>query len=69
VQISQTGQFVYVIKDDKAELHPVKVARVLGNITVIESGVAEGDAVVVDGHLLLTNGASVTIRQGKKESS
>ena len=66
VQISQTGNFVYVIKDDKAELHPVKVARMLGNITVIESGVAEGDAVVVDGHLLLTNGASVAIRQGKK---
>ena len=62
-------QFVYVIKDDKAELHPVKVARTLGNVTVLESGVADGDAVVVDGHLLLTNGASVAIRQGKKASS
>lgn len=69
VQISQTGQFVYVIKDEKAELHPVKIARVLGNVTVIESGVADGDAVVIDGHLLLTNGARVVIRQGKKESS
>lgn len=69
VQVSQTGQFVYVIKNEKAELHPVKVARVLGNVTVLESGVADGDAVVIDGHLLLTNGARVAIRPSKKESS
>ncbi len=30
VQVSQTGNFVYVIKNDVAELHPVKVARDAG---------------------------------------
>ena len=40
VQVSQTGNFVYVIKNEKAELHPVKVSRTLGDITVLESGVS-----------------------------
>ena len=69
VQVSQAGPFVFVVKNGVAEVHPVKVARVLGNDTVLESGVADGDAVVVEGHLLLTNGARVAVRQGKKESS
>ena len=69
VQVSQTGNFVYVIKNNVAELRPVKVARTLGEVTVLESGVADGDAVVVDGHLLLTNGVRVAIRAGKKASS
>jgi multidrug efflux system membrane fusion protein len=69
VQISQSGHFVYVIKGEKAELHPVKVARTLGEITVLDSGVAADDAVVIDGHLQLTNGARVVIREGKKSTS
>jgi multidrug efflux pump subunit AcrA (membrane-fusion protein) len=69
VQVSQTGNFVYVIKNDRAELHPVKVARALGNITVLETGVNDGDTVVIDGHLQLTNGARVAIRGAKKASS
>ena len=69
VQVSQTGNFVYVIKNDVAELHPVKVTRTLGDIAVLESGVDAGDSVVVDGHLQLTNGARVAIRPGKKATS
>ena len=66
VQASQTGNYVYVIKNDVAELHPVKVARTLGSVTVLESGVADGDSVVVNGHLQLTNGARVAVRGAKK---
>lgn len=66
VQVSQTGNFVYVIKNDVAQLHPVKVARTLGQVTALESGVADGDSVVVNGHLQLTNGARVAIRATKK---
>lgn len=69
VQVSQTGNFVYVIKNNVAELHPVKVSRTLGDITVLESGVADGDSVVVNGHLQLTNGARVAIRAAKKADS
>ncbi len=69
VQVSQTGNFVYVIKNDIAELHPVKVARTLGDVTVLESGVADGDVVVINGHLQLTDGARVAVRAPKKADS
>ena len=69
VQAGQTGNFVYVIKNDLAELHPVKVARTLGDVTVLESGVADGDSVVVNGHLQLINGTRVAIREAKKAGS
>jgi hypothetical protein len=32
---------------------------------VIESGLSDGDVVVTDGHLLLVNGARVTVRERK----
>jgi RND family efflux transporter MFP subunit len=69
VQVSQTGNYVFVINDDKAQLRPVKVARVLGDVTVLESGVNDGERVVVDGHLQLTDGVRVAIRAGKKPVS
>jgi multidrug efflux system membrane fusion protein len=65
VQVSQQGPFVFVVRDNVATVAPVKVARVLGVETVIESGVEDGDVVVTDGHLQLTNGARVTIRPPK----
>jgi multidrug efflux system membrane fusion protein len=69
VQVSQTGNYVFVIKNDKAELRPVKVARAFGEISVLESGVADGETVVIDGHLQLTNGSRVAIRAAKKPVS
>jgi membrane fusion protein, multidrug efflux system len=65
VQVSQQGNFVYVVKDNVAHVTPVKVARSLGTETVIESGLNENDVVVTDGHLLLTDGARVTVRERK----
>jgi len=66
VQVSQAGNYVYVIKDEKAELRPVTVSRSLGELTVLEKGVNDGETVVIDGHLQLTNGARVAIRAAKK---
>ena len=65
VQGSQQGNFVYVIKDNVATVTPVKVARSLGPESVIESGLKEGDVVVTDGHLLLTDKARVAVRERK----
>src|ERR1700722_17876845 len=59
VQVSQTGPFVYVVKDRKAVVQPVKVARTAGTETVISEGLQGGETVVTDGHLLLTNGIAV----------
>ena len=50
-------------------MRPVKVARTLGEVSVIESGVADGETVVVDGHLQLTSGVRVAIRAPKKPVS
>jgi membrane fusion protein, multidrug efflux system len=63
VQVSQQGNFVYVVKDNVATVTPVKVSRLLGAETVIESGLHDGDVVVTDGHLLLNNGARVSLRE------
>jgi multidrug efflux system membrane fusion protein len=65
VQVSQQGPYVFVVRGNIATVTRVKVARLLGTETVIESGVDEGDVVVVDGHLLLTNGARVNVRDPK----
>jgi len=65
VQVSQQGNFVFVVKDNVATVALVKVARSLGAETVIESGLAEGDVVVTDGHLLLNDGSRVTVRERK----
>jgi membrane fusion protein, multidrug efflux system len=62
VQVSQTGPFVYVVKNGVATVQPVKVARTIGQESVIEQGLEGGETVVTDGHLLLTNGARVTPR-------
>jgi hypothetical protein len=65
VQVSQQGNFVFVVKDNVATVTPVKVARLLGDDTVLEAGVDDGDVVVTDGHLLLTNGVRVNVRERK----
>jgi RND family efflux transporter MFP subunit len=63
VQISQAGTFVFVVKDGKASVRPVKVARTVGQDTALASGVEAGEVVVTDGFLLLTDGARVQPRQ------
>jgi membrane fusion protein, multidrug efflux system len=65
VQVSQQGTFVFVVKDNIATVTPIKVARSVGDETVIESGLVDGDVVVTDGHLLLNNGSRVTVRERK----
>jgi len=68
VQVSQTGSFVFVVRDGVAKVQPVTVDRQVGFETVISSGLEDGETVVTDGHLLLTNGARVTVRERKAGS-
>jgi multidrug efflux system membrane fusion protein len=65
VQVSQQGNFIFVVKNNVATVKAVKVSRLLGEETVIESGIEDGDVVVTDGHLLLTDGARVNVRERK----
>ena len=63
VQVGQNGSYVYVVKADKTvEPRDIKVARAIGGDSVIASGLAEGEQVVVDGQLRLTKGTPVEMR-------
>ncbi|KWT91888.1 RND transporter [Candidatus Magnetominusculus xianensis] len=64
VQVSQQGQYVFVVKDDMTVATSiVKVAREFGNELVIESGVSAGETVVTDGQLKLKPGFKVMIKK------
>jgi membrane fusion protein, multidrug efflux system len=68
VQVSQTGSFVFVVKNNAVTVQPVKVARNLGDEIVLESGLQGGETVVTEGQLLLTSGARVAVRAAKAGS-
>ena len=68
LQLSQAGAFVFVVKDNAVAVRPIKVDRTVDGVSAIESGIEEGDVVVTDGQLLLSNGTKVTVRPGRAES-
>jgi len=68
VQVSQTGTFVFVVKDGAAAVQPVTVERTFDNQSVITSGLNGGEIVVTDGQLLLSNGTKVAPRGNRAGS-
>src|SRR6185437_9603981 len=65
VQVSQTGNFVFVVKNDISKVQKVAVERQIGDETVIGSGLNGGETVVTDGQLLLSDGTPVKARDAK----
>lgn len=65
VQRSQSGNFVFVVKDGVAKVQPVKVDRTSQGMSVISEGLAGDESVVVDGQLLLSDGSRVEPRTKK----
>jgi len=65
IQTGQAGNFVFVVKDDTADVRPVKVARINAAEAVLESGLEAGELVVTNGQLLLTTGTKVAPREMK----
>ncbi|MEF2232410.1 MAG: efflux RND transporter periplasmic adaptor subunit [Pseudodesulfovibrio sp.] len=67
------GAYVYVIRPDAdaatgtAEPRNVKTAQILGQQTVIASGVQAGELVVLDGQVGLSPGARVSIKKGPEK--
>ena len=60
VQRNQEGFFAYVVgPDDKVRAQPLTVADTVKGRSVIETGLAAGDRVVLDGQYRLTPGARV----------
>jgi multidrug efflux system membrane fusion protein len=63
VQQGPQGSFVYVIRDAKAVVRPVKVGITDGDRASILAGVDQADVVVTDGIDRLRDGAAVEIRR------
>ncbi|HEY6239336.1 MAG TPA: MdtA/MuxA family multidrug efflux RND transporter periplasmic adaptor subunit [Burkholderiales bacterium] len=62
VQRGAQGTFVYVVKEDKTvELRKVKLGTVEGENVAVDSGLAPGDSVVLEGNDRLRDGAKVEI--------
>jgi len=65
VQRSQNGNYVFIMKEGKAHVQPVNVSRTFQGMSVVASGLAGGEDVVVDGQLLLSEGTPVAPRVPK----
>jgi RND family efflux transporter MFP subunit len=65
VQRSQSGNFVFVVKEGVAIVQAVKVDRTFQGQSVITEGLSGGESVVVDGQLLLSDGTRVEPRTRK----
>ncbi len=66
IQTGQSGQYVYVVKDDMtAEMRPVTAVRAVGEETILAGGLKPGERVVTDGQLRLTPGMRVEIKTGR----
>ncbi|MBV9555990.1 MAG: efflux RND transporter periplasmic adaptor subunit [Pseudolabrys sp.] len=69
VQVSQSGNFVFVIDNNVAKVQQVKVERTVGTNSVIGSGLGGGETVVTDGQLLLSNGTVVSQRNNAPKAA
>src|SRR6195256_6097420 len=65
VQRSQSGNYVFVVRDGVAKVQPVKVDRTFQGTSVISEGLSGGEDIVVDGQLLLSDGSRVEPRARK----
>jgi membrane fusion protein (multidrug efflux system) len=62
---SPKGKFVYVVNaESKAEPRPVEVGEWVGDSWIVNSGIAPGDRVIVDGVMKIGPGAPVTVADG-----
>jgi multidrug efflux system membrane fusion protein len=68
LQTGQTGQYVFVIKNDlSVEARPVVISRTIDGEAVVEKGLQPGEKVVTDGQLLLVPGAKVEIKSSPQK--
>lgn len=59
VQNGQKGQYIFVVKDQKAHKVNIKLIRVQDSLAIIEGDLKEGETVVTDGILLVKEGSLV----------
>jgi multidrug efflux system membrane fusion protein len=62
IQRGPQGLFTWVVTPEgNAEMRAVKAGPASGDVTIVESGLADGERVVTDGHYKLKPNAPVTI--------
>ena len=60
IQSGQKGPFVFVAREDQTvEMRVVELVGIDGNMAALVSGVKEGERVIVEGQMRLTNGARI----------
>lgn len=65
VQTGQKGPFVFVVEaDGTAQSRPVVPGAPIGDETIVESGLKEGETIVTDGQLRIVPGAKVAAQGG-----
>lgn len=67
VLLGPQGPYVFVIKDNVAELRAIEIKRTQHGNSIVGRGVRPGEVVVIDGQLRLVNGAAVSPRAAAGE--
>jgi membrane fusion protein, multidrug efflux system len=63
VQVGQDGSFVFVVgADGTAQVRPIVVDRMLGEETVVASGLTDGETVITDGQIRVVPGTKVAAK-------
>jgi multidrug efflux system membrane fusion protein len=63
IQRGPQGPYMYVVKPDRTvTIHPITVGEIQGGDVSVNSGISEGDLVVVDGAERLREGAKVELK-------
>ncbi len=64
VKINQQGPYVYVVKEDNTvEIRQVVLGEEIGNAVIVLEGVVPGEKIVTEGHLRLSPGSKIEIKQ------
>jgi RND family efflux transporter MFP subunit len=69
ILIGQNGNYTFTVVDGRAHVQPVEAGRTQDGETVVLKGLKGGETVVVDGALLLVEGAAIQIRNAPKGAS
>ena len=68
VQLGPSGPYVFVVKDNVAEVRPLVLKRTQAGEAVVGKGLVAGESIVIDGQLRLVNGAAVVARPAPTEA-
>lgn len=64
IQQGSTGSFVFLAREGKVAIRPVRVVTVEDGLAVVGAGLAAGESVVTEGQLRLTDGAAYRTADG-----